>query len=363
MGSTGCFCCSSNQPQEGGGIFESQKRNENTISMDYFFNYIPPEILNEMNKQIILNSQNKYELRTERIPIDQDSCSELNDNIKEMLYHGEFNELGQKEGVGKMIIIKENEKIFYHGKWRKDNLIKGTIYYEDGSKYSGDIKKNKRNGKGDFTTEKEKYSGEWKDDKKDGEGTLNFSDGTTYKGHFKGNKFNGEGFMTWKNGISYKGEFMNNYFHGKGFLRGNNGNIYDGYFQNGKYHGKGIFKWINRNGIEFYEGNYSYGQKDGKGKFKFINGHTFDGLWKCGEPDGEGVYESNYRKYFGNWRAGIFLQLIDVKEKEKVQEEGLNLTFNIPVEDIYVSDHISTSINTTTSIKSSYINPYVTYMQ
>lgn len=367
MGATSCTCCSILQPQEAGGLFESPKKNENLISIDYFFNYIPEEILNEMNKEKKFISQNKYELRTERIMIDKNSSSELDDNIKEMLYHGEFNELGQKDGVGKMIIIKETEKIFYHGNWREDNLIKGTIYYEDGSKYSGEIKNNKRNGKGDFTIqkekEKEKYSGEWKNDQADGEGTLIFSDGTTYKGHFKENKFNGEGEMTWNNGISYKGTFLNNCFHGKGILKGNNGHIYDGDFQNGKFHGKGIFTWKNRNEIELYEGNYSCGLKDGKGKLKFNNGHSYDGLWKSGEPDGEGIYESNYRKYFGNWRAGIFMQLIDVEEKGKTQEEGLNLTFNVPIEDIYITDHVSISINTTTSIKSSCINPFVTYIQ
>ena len=106
MGATSCTCCSILQPQEAGGLFESPKKNENLISIDYFFNYIPEEILNEMNKEKKFISQNKYELRTERIMIDKNSSSELDDNIKEMLYNGEFNELWQKDGVCKMIIIK-----------------------------------------------------------------------------------------------------------------------------------------------------------------------------------------------------------------------------------------------------------------
>ena len=57
------------------------------------------------------------------------------------------------------------------------------------------------------------------------------------------------------------------------------------------------------------------------------------------------------------------MQLIEVEEKDQVQEENLNLTFKVPVEDIFVTDHISTSINTSTSIKSSNVNPFVTYLK
>ena len=57
------------------------------------------------------------------------------------------------------------------------------------------------------------------------------------------------------------------------------------------------------------------------------------------------------------------MQLIEVEDKDQVEEENLNLTFKVPVEDIFITDHISTSINTSTSIKSSNVNPMVTYLK
>ena len=360
MGITSCFICSKPE-KESFQIIESQIKNENSISMDYFFNLIPKEIIKEMENEKKFNSNNNFDIRTERIIIDENSSLDLKDNIKEILYHGEFNKYGKKEGLGKMIIIKEKENIFYHGIWEKDNLIEGKIYYKDGSTYDGNIQNNKREGIGIFKSDTEEYNGEWKNDQKEGNGHLYFSDETKYEGYFIENKFNGEGTMTWNDGSCYKGEFLNNCFHGLGYLKGNNGHIYEGNFQNGKFHGKGVFKWINGYETESYDGNYSSGQKDGIGKFQFSNGHIFDGNWKSGQPDGEGIYESYFRKYYGNWRSGIFMQLIEVEEKE-CKEENLNLNFKVPVEDIYVPGHISFSINTSTSVKSSYINPHVTYM-
>ena len=360
----GCSWCSN--ASENNNIFDFPKRNErdeNEISQDYFFNLIPTEIYNEMKKEQFKNSNNNADLKTIRIINYDNSFEDINDTIKEILYRGDFKE-GIKDGIGKMIIIKENEKIFYHGIWENDCLIKGKIYYEDGSTYFGDIKNYKRDGNGNFKNETEEYEGEWKNDKKNGEGTLTFSDRTKYIGHFKDNKFDGKGTMNWKDGFSYEGYFKNNFLHGKGYLRGKNNHIYDGYFQNGKFHGEGTFKWINReSATEYYKGNYSSGQKDGKGEFHFGNGHIYSGFWKSGEPDGEGMYETQSRKYHGNWRSGIFMQLIEVEEKDQVQEENLNLTFKVPVEDIFVTDHISTSINTSTSIKSSNVNPFVTYLK
>ena len=360
-----CCCAKDNNEQKNTNVFESAAKNENAISIDYFLNLIPKNIINEMDKEEFHKSKNNDDMKTERIFSDDNSSSDLNDNIKEILYHGECNKNGKKEGVGKMIIITEKEKIFFHGIWENDNINYGTIYYEDGSKYKGEIKDNKRNGKGEYNsiTENYNYNGDWKNDKKEGEGTLNFTDGTEYTGYFKNNQFNGEGKMIWKNGFSYQGNFLNNCLHGKGYLRGNNEHIYEGDFKNGKFHGNGTFKWINRTGTEFYKGNYTCGQKDGKGEFHFSNGHVYNGSWKSGEPDGEGIYETNNRKYIGNWRSGIFMQLIEVEEKEKMQEENLNLTFKVPIEDIYISDHLSTSVNTASSIKSSDISPYVTYLQ
>jgi len=357
------LCCCGKQNLIGNQNFDYPTENKNLITIDYFFQFIPQNIIKKMNENKFENNNNA-EIRTERVMNDDNSTLDAENKIIEILYHGEFDELGKKNGVGKMIIIKDKEKIFYQGIWENDYLNNGNVYYEDGSFYIGEIKNYMRHGKGKFQSELENYDGDWKEDQKDGEGTLIFSDGTKYTGTFKHNKFNGKGIMEWKDGFFYDGYFLNNFLHGEGYLRGNNEHIYKGHFQNGKFHGEGTFKWINRNEYtEYYKGNYSSGQKDGKGEFHFRNGHVYNGLWKSGEPDGEGIYETNNRKYYGNWRSGTFLQLIEVEEKEKAQEENLNLTFKVPIEDIYVTEHISTSLNTEMSVKSSNVNFSITYLK
>ena len=362
MGISANLCCCRNNNKDSNLDFKQPIINNNSISMDYFFGFIPEKIIKQMNNVNFQSYNNKGEIRTEKVMFDENLNNDLENNIKEILYHGEFNENGKKDGKGKMIIIKDKEKLFFYGIWENDNLIKGNIYYGDDSYYSGDIKNYLRHGKGKYFSINEKYDGNWKDDKKNGYGSLIFSDETKYEGNFKNDQFYGDGNIKWKNGCLYEGGFLNNSFNGNGFLKGDNGHTYKGCFKNGKYHGKGIFKWKDLETTEYYDGNYSNGKRDGNGEYHLGNGHFFKGSWKSGVPDGEGFYETNNRKYIGNWRAGIFLQLIEVEEKE-AQEENLNLTFPTKEEDINIIIHISTILNTDSS--NNYNNsPYsITYLK
>ena len=278
------------------------------------------------------NQKNNSSIKTIKIE-DENSV-----NNEEIYYHGEFNDKDEQEGIGKMIIINENkEKTIYHGIWEKNELKKGIIYYNDNSKYKGDIKNLLRHGKGTYTSEAETYEGNWVEDKKEGEGFLTFKDKITYKGSFKNNKFNGEGEMKWPNNIYYKGEFSNNLFHGKGFLKGNNDNTYTGNFSKGVYNGEGEFKWVKGVKTAIYKGNYSWGKKDGKETLSWDNGNKYYGCWESGLPHGEGIFETKNRKYHGNWRSGFFLQLIESEEKKGSEEENINLTFSTPIEDIEIN--------------------------
>jgi hypothetical protein len=363
-----CCCCGRNtDPPDCSLNFVEPTTNINTYSLDEneFFKLIPNEIINKMNKVKFPDNKNKAIIKTEKILVMDGTNSEYEENGKELFYHGEYNQQGQKDGIGKMVIKENKQKKYYQGVWRNGDLNEGYIYYENGSEYKGEIKNYMRDGKGHFKTknDNEIYNGDWKEDNKEGEGELIFKDGTRYMGGFQNDKFNGKGKMEWKNGIYYDGEFMNDYLHGKGYLRGNNGHIYNGYFENGYYHGEGEFKWINGMSVEIYKGNYSYGIKDGFGEFHFENGDIYRGGWKSGNPDGQGTYETNNRKYFGNWRAGIFMQLFEVEDKQEAKEENLDLTFKTPNEDIVVIDHISTSYNTAITEKSSEAELVIEYIK
>ena len=353
MGISGkCLFCTI--PEQNSTIrFEPQK-NEDSFPLKEFEELIPEEILTKMNneKKFYKNYKNSVENKTIKI-LDND-----NDNGKELYYHGEFNEEGEKNGIGKMIIINEdNEKIFYQGIWENDILNEGNIYYMNGAEYKGQMNNYLREGQGKYISDLETYDGDWKADQKDGKGVITYKDGTKYNGDFKNNEFNGNGKMKWPDGTFYKGAFLNNTFHGKGFLQGGNYHIYDGFFEKGFYHGEGIFKWIDGdNNNIIYEGNYTRGRKDGKGKLYLKNGDIFEGNWESGLPHGEGIYETKYRKYHGNWRNGLFMQLIEVENKKENEEESFSLRFNTPNEDIYIKDHIVLFLNSNILIKSKVYN-------
>ena len=323
----------------------------NEISLEKFNSLIPDKINNLMSKDEFPNYRqvDDYSIKT----VKEDS---QNKQI-EMYYHGEYNNSKKKNGKGKLVLKKDGQNFIYHGIWEEDNLKEGKIYYENDDIYEGEIKDYVRDGEGKFTSKSEIYEGHWKNDQKNGKGTLIFkNDGTKYEGEFKDNQFSGKGELVSDNGFLYEGEFLNNHMHGKGYLKGSNNHTYEGNFQNGLFHGKGKFKWNDESNEQFYEGDYSYGKKDGNGSFHFPNGDIYTGEWKSGSPDGIGIYETQNRKYEGNWRGGVFMQLMDATNKsDDAKEENVNLNFMAPQEDIFINDHISTSLNSNNS-KSCLLN-------
>jgi hypothetical protein len=68
------------------------------------------------------------------------------------------------------------------------------VIYDDGSKYVGEYKDEKKmHGQGTYTwANGDKYVGGWKDNKKYGQGTLTYTDGTVKEGLWKNDKFLGE---------------------------------------------------------------------------------------------------------------------------------------------------------------------------
>ena len=355
MGISGkCLFCHIPDKNNPSSIIFNRNENEDSFSLKQFSDLIPEEIIIKMNneKKFYNNYKNSVDNKTIKI---------LNDDRgREMYYHGEFNEEGEKNGIGKMIIIDDKEKIFFQGIWKNNILNEGNIYYEDGAEYKGKIKNYLREGHGKYISDSEIYDGDWKEDQKDGKGEIEYKDGTKYQGDFKNNKFSGKGEIQWKDGTYYKGDFINNTLHGTGFLKGANNHLYNGSFEKGFYHGEGEFKWINGDNNDIiYKGNYTYGKKDGKGKLYLKNGDSYDGNWESGLPHGEGTYETKNRKYFGNWRSGIFMQLISVEDKKENEEEYFSLSFKTPNEDIFYKEHIDLSINSNLSIKSIICNASV----
>ncbi len=339
---------STNESKEANIIFEINKKE---MDKQNFIKLIPEKMLNKMYieiKNLKANNDNKI-IKT--IKIDKLFDDDEGHNV--IYYRGAFNEKGEKDGVGSLIIInKNNEKILYCGIWTNDVLNEGKIFYMDEEEYSGKINNYLREGYGIYTSASEKYQGFWKKDQKDGDGEGEYTIGYKYKGQYKNNKFNGKGKLTWKDGSYYEGEFVDNLFNGNGYLEGSNKQIYSGSFKNGKFNGKGEFKWINDFDEERYKGYYFNGKKDGEGEFYLKNGHFYKGNWENGKPHGKGVYETRNRKYYGNWRKGMFMQLIEAEDKQGAEEESFNFNFVVPDEDIKFIDIISSSLVSNSNIKS-----------
>ena len=86
--------------------------------------------------------------------------------------------------------------------------------------YIGDIKKDKREGYGEFQyNDGHLYIGEWKNDKREGEhGILYYNQKMLYSGQWKDDMKNGNGISYAKDKEKYNGEWKNNFYDGKGIL-------------------------------------------------------------------------------------------------------------------------------------------------
>ena len=97
---------------------------------------------------------------------------------------------------------KKNKELIKNKKEiaKDNNVIESfcqlTQMYGKGDKYEGDIKNNKKDGKGTiFYKNGDKFEGEFKDDKQDGKGIFYFNNGDRYEGIWKNGKMEYKGIL------------------------------------------------------------------------------------------------------------------------------------------------------------------------
>ena len=157
-------------------------------------------------------------------------------------------------------VIKKYENGIYEGIMSNDKReIKGIMVYSNGAKYEGEWRKDKKNGKGVFTSSHYyncknrvgmKYEGEFKDDKFEGYGVTNYTNGDKYEGEWKNNKQYGRGIVSYIDGSKYDGEWRDGKFEGIGTFYLKNGEKYEGRFVNNKYNGYGKYYYNNGDYLE-----------------------------------------------------------------------------------------------------------------
>lgn len=139
------------------------------------------------------------------------------------------------ECKGKTIIYPNGDTLICEWKnYKIPKSFNGKINYKNGDKYIGNIKYNKRDGKGTmkfYNSESYKesswaigefefedgvlentntvYNGFWKNDKREGEGKMEYANGDVYIGFWKNDKKEGKGQMKFKNGLISIGRWNN----------------------------------------------------------------------------------------------------------------------------------------------------------
>ena len=218
---------------------KNNKRNKINIHYCYLKN-----IKNRNNSEIQKKNKIQHEI-----------CKTLEYSIE-----GKNNILYYSNGLYQRKIKKEYQEGKYEGFLinNKRELI-GVMYYNNGSKYEGQWKNDKKHGKGIFTSQYYnnpnligiKYEGEFSNDKIEGYGIGNYTSGDRYEGEWKNNKQYGRGILIYKEGGKYVGEWKNGKLDGNGIYYLKNGERFEGNFIDDKYNGYGKYYY---NDGEYLEG-------------------------------------------------------------------------------------------------------------
>ena len=249
---------------------------------------------------------------------DKDEDNNLNLNIenKDKSFNSSFNDdknsknksyndnINKRNTITNIILVNKNQKIKSNIPQNKtnqkisNNIIDKTATfnyvikkYSNGT-YKGYISNEKRERTGIMLFDNgAKYEGQWKNDKKNGKGVFTSSHyfdcknfvGMKYEGEFKDDKFEGYGITTYTNGDKYEGEWKNNKQYGKGIVTYFNGEKYEGDWREGFFDGIGTF--FLKNG-ERFEGRFKDNKYNGYGKYFYLNGEWLEGIFKNDHPSG-----------------------------------------------------------------------------
>ena len=249
-------------------------------------------------EEIILNKNDSNIISKEKIDFSKEINTIEEDNTENEIIINKRNAVNNIIRLNKIPNPKQHEKNIKIKLPENKNTIHRSITYNLTTKkypngtYKGFIFNGKREKNGTmFFDNGAKYEGQWKNDKKHGKGVFTSSHyfdcknfvGMKYEGEFKDDKFDGFGITTYTNGDKYEGEWKNNKQYGKGVVTYFNGEKYDGEWVDGFFEGIGIFYL--KNG-ERFEGRFKDNKYNGYGKYFYLNGEWLEGIFKNDHPSG-----------------------------------------------------------------------------
>jgi hypothetical protein len=206
------------------------------------------------------------------------------------------------DGIG--LLLKQGGELVegYFTQGKPDR--RASVYFPDGSYFSGDWRDGRIEGYGEFRHEggRGKYVGQWKQDMQWGEGEEVVQDEYHYKGAFVSGERHGYGLLVLADSSSYAGDFQQGKFHGKGKYHWNDGKVYQGDWKHGAIDGNGEFTWPDG---KKYVGSYKNEKKHGFGVLHWANGARYEGLWQDGKQHGRGkLILPTGEEYDTNWLNG-----------------------------------------------------------
>lgn len=205
-------------------------------------------------------------------------------------------------GVAFLVLVLAVAGLAYIG---SNTRTTGNLSLSDGSKYNGEILKNRPDGQGAMTYNNgDKYEGQFKEGKREGQGTYTDGDGTKFVGTWQNDLLVGDATVTETDGRKYVGQVNSNLkAEGKGTLTLADGSKYNGEWKDNHANGYGVM--VEPNG-DRYEGQWKNDLRDGKG-VQTTKEYKYDGQWKEDKATGWGVITyTDGSKYEGEFKENKF---------------------------------------------------------
>lgn len=290
------------------------------MSLDPFESSVPPQMTEEERQSKIAErakqntieevkraySMKKVQAVTDSpkrtVPIDK--IIKISD--EEQYYY--FGELKDNKRNGKGRTVMKNGSTAYDGGYRDDKRDGFGVYYYKTGKicYAGDWKDNKRNGVGVAyqASDRSMLVGAWEDNCPVGMGASFDNNGNlVFAGRWESGTKEGVG-LTYnpKNGSVFVSRWENDVLSDRGTKFDCNGNlIYNGHWKKGKRSGFGT--QYTKKGLILYTGEWLNDKYNGKGTMYLSNGFKIDGSFADGKVCGFAVVtaKNGNKLYEGNW--------------------------------------------------------------
>ena len=188
-------------------------------------------------------------------------------------YEGEWRN-GVPHGQGRFVFADDSR---YEGTWENGNIIFGSVFYTDGSRYQGEFADVRR-------VEIETLSAEVTEtiDRGQTSQTITTQEDILRRSVILSRQPQGRGSLVFQNGNRYEGDFFAGHPYGQGTFTFSTGDRCQGFFLNRQFDANNATCTYN-NGAR-YRGELRQARPHGTGTMFLTDGTTFEGAFRNGQP-------------------------------------------------------------------------------